>query len=265
MMNRLLVAAIFAFSLFALPPVLAQTQADAQSQKAEDHVIKVHRDGKVYVKPDLGILVMSIRSSAPISEEAVATNGEKAKAVESALGALGFAPTGYKLGSVVFGQPGGHMFGPNQPAITAYEATQSVYVFFEGADLSDMAQLTKKSAAVIEALRKAGAVPANPAGPRMMPQMEAGLIIYTLKDSAPYERQALQQAVAHARQAAQDIATGLGVQITGVRYVQSLALTGNDAQRMGLPTLEGLPYRFYSAHSGEIEITEHATVEFDYK
>jgi uncharacterized protein YggE len=263
MMNRLLRAAL-AFSFLTLFAVIAPHPAEAQSQNPEEHVIKVRRDSTVHAKPDLGILVMSIRSSAPISEEAVAANAEKAKAVESALGALGFAPAGYKIGSVVFGQAGGPMYGPNQPAITVYEATQSVYVFFEAADLSDVAELTKKSAAVIEALRKAGAVPGNAAGPRMMPQAQGGLIIYTVKDSHPYERQALQQAIARAREAAEDIAKGLGVQIAGVRNAQSLYISGEDAPR-GQLSLEGLPYHFYSTKSGEVEITERATVDFDVK
>ena len=55
----------------------------------QDHVITVSRGGEAFAKPDLGILVMTIRSSAPIAEEAVAENGRKAKAVEAALAALG--------------------------------------------------------------------------------------------------------------------------------------------------------------------------------
>jgi uncharacterized protein YggE len=263
-MRRVLVTAILAFSLFSLPRVFAQPQVAHPSPKPEENVIKVHRDGTVDVKPDLGILVMSIQSSSPISEEAVAANADKAKAVDSALAALGFAPTGYKIGSVVLGQGGGLMSGPSQPEIIVYEATQSIYVFLEGADLSDMTQLTKKSAAVIEALRKAGAVPGMAAGPRMMPQMLGGLIIYTVKHPEQYERQALQKAIARARQAAQDIAAGLNVQITGVRNVQSTFLGGGDAQRSQI-SLEGLPYRYYSMKSAELEITADATVDFKYK
>ena len=84
----------------------------------------------------------------------------------------------------------------NQNQITAYEANQTVYVFFQGADLNDMAQLTQKSAAVIETLRKAGAVPAT-TGNFFSPTttMQNALIVYTIKDSESYEKQALQQAI----------------------------------------------------------------------
>ena len=119
-MNRLRLAAALAFFIFALPPILAQPQTAAQSQSSQDHVITVSRGGEAFAKPDLGILLMTIRSSAPIAEEAVAENGRKAKAVESALAALGFVATGYKITSVVFGEAGGSRYGPNQPEITAY-------------------------------------------------------------------------------------------------------------------------------------------------
>jgi uncharacterized protein YggE len=213
---------------------------------------------------------MSIRSSGPIAEESVAENGRKAKAVEAALAKLGFAPKGYKITSVTFGQAGGPRFVPNQPEITAYEATQFVYVFFEGADLNDVGQLTEKSAAVIEALRKAGAVPANAGGPRLPTAQGAfiaqgALIIYTIKDSAQYEKQALQQAIGRARDAAQDIAAGTGVQITGLRNVRSTFLYGNYGPRAGQISLEGLTYRWYSTTIDQVEIGANAIVDYDFK
>jgi uncharacterized protein YggE len=207
---------------------------------------------------------MTIRSSAPIAEEAVAENGRKAKAVETALAALGYAPKGYKITAVTFGHGGGSSYGPNQPEIVAYEASQSVYVFFEATDLSDVAHLTEKTAAVIEALRKAGAVPGHAEGPRL-PQAQEGLIIYTVKDSEIYEKQALKQALGRARVAAQDIAKGMQVQITGVRNVTASYLGGDYGPRSGQISLEGLPYRFYSTKSDEVEIHANATVDYDFK
>jgi uncharacterized protein YggE len=263
-MKRLLVAAVISLSLFSLPRILAQSQTENESQTVQNHVISVSRGGEAYGKPDLGIMVMTIRSTAPIAEEAVAENGRKAKAVESALATLGYAPQGYKISSVTFGHAGGPFYAPNQPEIVAYEASQFVYVFFEAADLSDMALLTEKTAKVIEALRKAGAVPGDVEGPRL-PASPNALIIYTMKDSEPYERQALQQAIGRARDAAQDIAKGMGVQITGLRSIKSGYLGGNYMPRSGNTALEGLPYRFYSTKSDEVRIHANATVDYDFK
>jgi hypothetical protein len=143
-----------------------------------------------------------------------------------------------------------------------------VYVFFDAADLSDVAGLTQKAAAVIEALRKAGAVPAN-AGPQFGPVFNGApgaLIIYTVKDPTPYEHQALQVAIARARDAAQDVAVGTGVQITGLRNVQSGFLAGsNVTPRSGSSPLMGLKYRWYTTKSDELEIIANATVEYDFK
>jgi len=261
-MNRIPAVLIFACSLLALPRILAQTPSQAESQTVQNHVITVIRGGEAYAKPDLGIMVMTIRSTAAIADEAVAENGRKAKAVESSLAALGYAPQGYKISSVAFGHAGGPMYGPIQPAITVYEASQFVYVFFEAADLNDVGQLTGKTAAVIEALRKAGAVPSDTEGPRF-PGAQNTLIIYTIKDSVEYERKALQEAIARARDAAQDIAKGVGVQITGLRSVKASALSGN--LQHGNLALEGLSYRFYSTKSDEVMIHANATLEYDFK
>jgi uncharacterized protein YggE len=263
-MSRLLVTAILAFSLFSLPTILAQTQTETESQGAKNHTISVIRNGTVFAKPDVGILAMTLRSAAPIAEEAVAANGEKAKAVESAFTQLGYAHDAYQITSIIIGQAGGPFYGPNRPGITTYEATQYVYVFFQAADLSDVVKLTEKSVAVMEALRKAGAVPINTFNARM-PQQESGMIIYTIKDSDPFERQALQKAIGRARDAAQDLATGMQVQITGVRNIKTSGLGGNYMPRSGLPYLEGLPYRFYSTKSDEIPISANVTVEYDFK
>jgi uncharacterized protein YggE len=270
------IAAILVFLLSAsssTPAQIQQTAPSAQTrstdgQSVQNHVITVSRSGEATAKPDLGILIMSIRSTSAIADEAVAENGRKAKAVESALSGLGFASTGYEITSVNFGQGGGARF-PGQAEVTAYDATQYVYVFFEGADLNDVARLTARSATVIEALRKAGAIPAN-TGPGFgggpMPAAAMGaLMIYTVKDTTQYEHKALQVAIARARDAAQDIAVGTGVQILGLRNVQSGYLGGNVVPRSGSSPLEGLRYRFFSPKSDELQIIANATVEYDFK
>lgn len=265
-MNCHVLAVTFPFFLCASLALPAQGPVDSQSQNTKDHVITVIRNGAVFAKPDLGILAMALRSSGAVPEEVVAESAGKAKLVESALSSLGYNSTSFKITSVVVGEAGGGPYGPNQLGIPVFEATQYVYVFFEAADLSDVVRLTEKSVAVMEALRKSGAVPADTIGPRRFPQTQTGgLIIYTVKDSGPYERQALQKAIGRARDAAQDIATGMQVQITGVRNIKASALMGNYMPRSGLPYLQGLPYLFYSTQSDEIEISANATVDYDFK
>jgi uncharacterized protein YggE len=258
--------------LFAVSPhsILPQMRsagrggANADAQSVQNHEISVSRGGEAVAKPDLGILVMSLRSSSPIADEAVASNGRKAKDAQSALAGLGFAPTGFQISSVKMGQAGAARI-PGQTDVTVYEATQYVYVFFEGADLNDVGHLTEKAASVIEALRKAGGEPAN-LGPGPVSAAQGSLIIYTVKDPTEYEHKALQVAIARARDAAKDIAAGTGVQLGGLRNVQTGYLSGsNVAPRTGAGPLEGLGYRWFSPKNDELQISANVTLEYDFK
>jgi hypothetical protein len=62
---------------------------------------------------------------------------------------------------------------------------------------------------------------------------------------------------------AQDVATGVGVQITGPRSVRASARSGN--LQHGNIALEGLSYRFYSTKNDEVKIHANATVEYEFK
>jgi hypothetical protein len=269
-MNFVAMAFLFALSVISPKSIYPQarvamggvTAKNAESQSVQDHVITVSRSGEATAKPDLGILMMSIHSSSPIADEAVTENGRKVKDVQSALAGLGFGPSGFQISSATIGQAGGARF-PGQTELTAYEATQYVYVFFEGADLNDVAHLTAKTASVIEALRKAGAVPASSMG--FAPGAAQGsLIIYTIKDPTQYENQALRVAITRARDAAQDIAAGTGVQLGGLLNVQSGYLGGNVIPRSGSSPLEGLKYRWFSPKIDELQIIANATLQYGF-
>ncbi|MGA3326196.1 MAG: SIMPL domain-containing protein [Terriglobia bacterium] len=272
MVNRILAVAFLAFSLIPFSTLFAQnrspleTQVDSEAVEAKSHVISVGRSGSTFAKPDVGILTMSIHSTSPIAEEAVAENERKAKEVASALAAQGFSPTSYKITSVIFGQAGrAAMYDQNQPEIAAYQASQYVYVFFEGADLSDPAKLAAKSASVMEALRKAGAVPASAPNARMAPQGQGGMIVYAVKNSDEYENDAVRKGFDRARGAAYALAKAMEVQITGVRYVKIGFLAGGYLPYSGMPYLESLPYHFYSTRSDQVEISASTVVQYDFK
>jgi uncharacterized protein YggE len=268
MMKSLLAAAMIASLLSPIATLSSQSQGPAQSESESVHgnVITASRAGTAFAKPDLGILIMAIRSTAALVQDAASENAAKAKSAVAALAALGYPPERYKLTSVVFGRPQVSYYGQMQPEpeVTGYEASQLVYVFFEGPDLSDTEQLSQKEAAAIEALRKAGAVPNTLERPAP-PQAQTEMIVYTVKDSDPYEQQALQQALERARQAAMDIAKSMQVQVTGLNSVRTGFLTRAYPLRAGLTPIEGLPYRFYSARSDQVEISASATVEYSFK
>jgi uncharacterized protein YggE len=249
--------------------IQARTPASgrAAAQSSSEHLITVSRGGTVFAKPDMGILIMAIETSAPIADEAVSRNAQKADAVKAALTTLGYSPDRYKFSSVVLGKVGGEIYGPYQPSVTGVEASEYVYLFFDGPQLSDLAQ-SSGTAAVIEALRKAGAAGVNVAGRFSAPgQTGAAMIIYTVKDSEPWENQAVQRAVERARGAAQAIAAAMQVQITGLRSVTASYLSGRYIPTVGFaqPQLKGLPYSFFSTRSDEVQISASVTVSYDFK
>jgi uncharacterized protein YggE len=274
-MKRHLSAAVLILLFSSFPAVAGQVRMRATMQEPTLHgdVITVSRAGTAFAKPDLGILTMAIRSSEPLVEEATTDNVKKAKAAEAALAGLGYSPDQYKITSVAFGQDGAgggmQYVQPNQPAPMGYEVSQYIYVYFAGPELGDVTQLGEKEAAVIEALRKAGAVPASPgpagSGRIYPPQSQAAMVVYTIKDSDRYEREALQQALQRAREAAHDVARTMQVHIVRLDSVRTGFLGRSYPLRNGLAPLEGLPYRFYSPTSDEVQISANATLNYIFK
>ncbi len=55
------------------------------TQSPLEHVITVSRSGTAFAKPDVGILTMAIRATAPVAEEAISADGRTAAAIKSAL------------------------------------------------------------------------------------------------------------------------------------------------------------------------------------
>jgi uncharacterized protein YggE len=276
MIKRLLLASVLVLFFSSLTPLFpAQTRVmRGQQRTIHGDMITVSRAGTAFAKPDLAILTMAIQSSEPLVGEATTDNVQKAKAVESALAGLGFSHDQYKVTSVAFGRDGANGAGgvqyvqPNQPPPMGYSVSQYVYVFFDGPELNDVAQLGEKVAGAIEALRKAGATPTSPSlGPGRFypPQSQAAMVVYTIKDSDKYEREALQQALQRAKEAAQDVATTMQVQLVKLDSVRTGFLSRAYPMRNGLTPLEGLPYRFYSDRSDEVQISANATLNYIFK
>jgi uncharacterized protein YggE len=251
-MKKRLPAAALALFCAATPAIAQQIQNDSA------HIIAVARTGTVYAKRDLAILTLAIQSSAPFAADALSENARKVKEVETSLAALGYSSSEYKVTSVSITKAGGPFFGPGQPAISGNEASQFVYVFFEDADLQDPDKLTQKAGAAIDALAKVGALPSYALSPPFIePQQAEGTLLYTVKDPGPYEREAVQKALAAARDEAQAIAQQMGVKITGL----TLGMTGYS-RTMPEASLTDLPYKYYSTESDGVKISQMANLHF---
>jgi len=247
----------------------------AQAQCSHDHVITVTGSGQVSAQPDVAILTLIIRSSAPLAADAVAESAKKADEARSALAGLGYSSADFRITPVTILKAGGPYYGPNQSeVITGIEAQQFIYLFFGRDQLKDQKQLSEKAAAAVDALGKTGAIPVNnPYGP----QPQSTFLFYSIEKPAEYETQARDRALDEARAEAQATADRIGVQITGLcsagatlaGYGGGIAggFVGNFAslsQQIQDPLAE-LPYRFYSVYPEQISIQENATLTFNFK
>lgn len=255
---------VAAFVLCATLPAPAKARKSAPAS-TENQMITVTRGGTAYAKPDVGILIMTIQTYAPVAGQAVAENEQKAAAAKSALEALGYSADRYKLSAVVLSSPV-PPYNPYPPSTPDVEAERYVYVFFDGPQLNDLEQMTGSAASAIEALQKAGAVPDRmPTTFRSPGPMQTATIIYTVKNPEEWESQALQQAVKRTREAADAIAAQMRVRITGVRSVRTGPQSGRYIPTSNLTELKGLPYSFFSTRSDEVEISAGATVNYAFK
>lgn len=248
-MKRLLVRAAFALLISATLVCVAP------AQNSREHLITVSSTASVQVRPDLGILVLAIRSSGPLAADAVAQVAKKASDVQSALSSLGYPPGSFKIGPVTFARAGGPYYAPNLPSITGIEASQQVYVFFKGSELG----MNRKIAAAIDALSKAGA---STPSLRIPLQQQGAMVLYTVKNPVYDEAQAFQKAMDEDHERAQAIARQMHVQITGLCCASAFV---RPYPQPAYSQLQDLPYRYYSTESDEVQISQTVTLNYDFK
>lgn len=252
-MERLLLRAVFAL-------LISSTLVGvAQAQNSNEHLITVSSRASVQIRPDLGILVLVIRSSGPLAVDALTQEARKANDIRSILTSLGYSPGSLKIGPVTFSRAGGPYYAANLPSITGIEASRLVYVFFEGPGLDNAAQMNQKIAAVIDALSKAGATTPTL---RLPLQQQGAMVLYTVKNPAGGEAQSFQMAMKEDHERAEAIARQMHVQITGVHSVSAFI---RPTLQPVFSQLQGLPYHYYSTESDEVQISQTVTVNYDFK
>jgi uncharacterized protein YggE len=248
----LLVFAAVAFSVF---PAYAQTDNRPG--------FWVTSSAEVHATPDQAIVYMMIRSSAPLSLDALTENSRKTEAVGQALDSMGLKGK-YRFSADHFGplrtgqtMPYGY---PPQPQLI--EVSKYIFVTFEAADISDP-HFDQTVAGVIDQITKSGAVQADtqqqPVG------TAANAIVYTVKNPEPSYLEATRQAADKAKSTAQETAKALGVTMKGiidVRINRPLAPPGIVRQPNITNPLDELHLQYYSASKDGIVIQATVTAEY---
>lgn len=251
---------------YSLAVILMASAVVCTAQQMETRAkpaISVASMGKVAAKPDLAIVSLNIRSSAPLAADALDQNRKKAQEVKAHLSALGYKDEQVRLSGDRFSPAGGQgIYYPGGQRPTGFDVYNNIYIYLDGADLKDLNQFNAKVGALLDELSKLGASAGSMA---ISPYSMGGtsLVAFTVKNPAAFENDAYRQALDRARPIADDIAARMKVQITGISAVFSTSM-GRVTQAPQLTT-DDLPFEYLSSSIDEVPIRVHLTVEYAYK
>jgi uncharacterized protein YggE len=231
------------------------------AQESQKPAISVTSSGKVSAKPDLAVVFLNVKSTAPLAADALNQNTKKVEEIKGRLAALGYKDDKVKFSGHRFAPAGsGIYYGGQRP--TGFDVYDFVFVYLDGPVLKDVNELNSKVSSILDELSKLGASPSEAPISRIS-MGGTSIVAFTLKDPSPYEKEAYLQAMEKARPIADDIARRAKVQIIGIDSVTSAAQPRFQEQ---FPNpLEELPYQYFSSSTEEVPIRVSLTVRFSYK
>ena len=244
--------------------VILYALAGAALLKAQENqmpAISVSASGKASAKPDLAVVFLNIKSTAPLAADALSQNSKKVEEAKSRLATLGYKDDQVKFSGNRFAPAGGGMFyGGQRP--TGFDVYNFVFVYMDCPGLKDVNLLNGKVSTVLDEMGKVGASP-NETPISRVSLGGASVVAFTVKDPSAYEKEAYVQAMDKARPIADDIARRMKVQITGIESVTSL-VQGRVQEQFANP-LDEVPYQYFSSSMEEVPIRVSVTVRYTYK
>jgi uncharacterized protein YggE len=250
--------------LFVLVSMGAPSLSAQQVPTNPKPTINVSADGKASAKADVAIVFMSVRSTSPLAADALEQNNKKVQEVKSRLSALGYKDEQVKFSGNRFAPAGGRVYIVGAQRPTGFDVYNNVIIYLDPQLLNDPAQFNARASSLLDELSKAGASPTE------MPisSMSMGgssIVAFSIKDPAPYEKQASLQALEKARPLADEIARRMKVQITGIESttVSPMGRTGAQVQA-GTP-LEEVPYEYFSSSMDEVPVRVRVDVRYTYR
>jgi uncharacterized protein YggE len=248
------------FCMFAVLFALAG-EAQLKAQENQKPAISVSSTGKARAKPDVAVVFLNIKSTAPLAADALSQNSKKVEEAKTRLAALGYKDDQVKFSGNRFSPAGGGMFyGGQRP--TGFDVYNFVFVYLDGPELKDVNQLNSKVSAVLDEMGKVGASP-NETPISRFSLGGASVVAFTVKDPSAFEKEAYVQAMDKSRPIADDIARRMKVQITGIDSVTSVAQ--ERIQEQFPNPVDELAYQYFSSSMEEVPIRVSLTVRYTYK
>ena len=216
--------------LFAIPtgPLWAQVPANARP------VVRATGNASVFTQPDQVQIDATVATQGMTAQAASSQNATQAAAVLSALNQL--LGTGANIKTISYSISPNYTYPPNgTPTLTGYTASNTIEVTLSALN---------SAGSVIDTAVQAGAT--SIAGLR-----------FSLKDSEPSRRQALQQATSVAKSHADSMATALGGTVSTIVLLQE----GSSVQSVAIAVPAGVAATTTPVQSGLIEVDATVTIE----
>jgi uncharacterized protein YggE len=258
-MKRMRVLLLIVLVYMGTPSLSAQ-----QSQTNPKPTISVSADGKATAKADVAIVFMSVRSTSPLAADALEQNNKKVQDVKARLTALGYKDEQVKFSGNRFAPTGGRMYIVGAQRPTGFDVYNNVIVYLDPQLLNDPAQFNARVSSLLDELSKAGASPTEiPIS--SMSMGGSSVVAFSVKDPAPFEKQASLQALEKARSLAEEIARRMKVQITGIEGTYFSPMGRSTPQGMAGTPLEEVPYEYFSSSMDEVPVRVRVDVHYTYK
>jgi uncharacterized protein YggE len=127
-------------------------------------------------------------------------------------------------------------------------------------------QFNKRVSLLLDELSKVGASPSN-MSISSISMGGSSVVAFAVKDPAPYEKQAMLQALDKARPLADEIARRMNVQVTGIEWT-TVTPSGRGVTGMtGMPAsaLDDVPYEYLSSSLDEVPVRVRVDARYGYK
>jgi uncharacterized protein YggE len=201
---------------------ISASTASGQTKRTKIHGFWVAGSATVTVKADEALVVMMIRSSAPVLGESLVRNDQITQRVEQEMAHMGlegkyrFSASHFNAGTASLTPQSFNPYNTLQPRQRpcGYAVTKYVFVSFDESDLSNPL-FDQVLAGAIDALVKAGAqrLESTPPSETTRP---TGPVWFSVKDPAPAQSEAIRQAADRARTLGEEVAKNSKVKITGI-------------------------------------------------
>ncbi|MGO8790443.1 MAG: SIMPL domain-containing protein [Terriglobia bacterium] len=233
------------------------------AQENPKPTISVNASGKAGARADIAIVFMTVRSTSPLAADALDQNNKKVEDVKARLTALGYKDEQVKFSGNRFAPSGGGMYYPAGQRPTGFDVYNNIYISIEGPELNDITQFNKRVSALLDELSKAGASTSNTPISNIS-MGGSSVVVFSIKDPAPYENQAMLQALDKARPLADEVARHMKVQITGISW-STVTPSGRSTTGMQPSVLDDVPYEYFSSSIDEVPVRVRVDVRYTYK